>query len=1854
MWRAKLQIEIYRFQDGDGNVILKAVNRKYAQFILHAFRNAGLDVEAGVFLDAENTLRLRCLPEPARTYFQKEQQEHRVDWYRVLMADMKEHLASDRFEDEETMTAAYERLFPKEYWPYFEVMVRYAYRRFYRGITAGTSWQQDFYDMTDGRCLRICRCYDEVCQSLLEQACQREYPHGSFAWLDTSTNDTALQDEQMLALILPGEDERAKEFYQELLRWVQKNKKKYNSILSLQSAFDEQAAILAYDLDFPDFNAVAAKAWLRIFALYQEKQNEEKVHHVHTSKLREQLEHYFNVTDSGIYQPAKTPDSGALPKPIVKKEKEKEEDAMPQTFGQRRYYAVARGKVCGIFLNEEFYQQALGKDEDCVSEIFYSYKEAKRWLREKREELRADRKEAAAGTRVQQSLLDIAPVPQKADGEAALTKKNISSDRHQYLLDILADMPLGSEILPDDRYLPKNRAAMRQETCDFLTHARQQGVAVMARLQYFASQHDDARHSSKQLATAFRKEKQIPASYKLLLQDLFAQLNPSPAGKGEVPAMKKEKENQTDAEEQAFLEQLAADRTYFLTLASDADEAVSQADAMRAYEVSRHCPLRTAADAYLFAASFSLLFAYHGRPQQLPRYMTCMLNRLKTARCMRTHEAIYMYRQDFCYVVVYGLRFCIAPVDPDDAFSPLADLLAQSEKLDVSAFPLRAWQRALACQKVCGNSMVTQNIETALIRLNDFIAQGRISLNERGFQYLWQPDPQFRARAQQLLPYLVCDAADHSVLGWFRCRQEAELFRQVLFICLPAKHCDVLDAADHRVSRPPSYGVYETRGQRHLLMAATLGEDTAQQIRAAFKIQRKNRGYRVILLDQEREAAIEAYYTCFSNDFLHLPGFLDTSRSLYEELYDFVSEQEPRLVSEQSVPVLTEQYRSLLTAADQEDWPQEIEALLTAIVKRVRYERNYKPVPFTPGLAEKEAWRTQARARFFASTDSADAEQDAAGEPNSAAELLDVPAEPARGNSEQLGQIEQTEQTEQAERQDESVSNPALSVFRGIQFDKHIFRHVPAAYQERFRRTFAKRLIKMQKIFSGEARAAGNDFKFVAGRNKRRVFKRRVGDHRLSMVYKDGILTLLALSSHDRQMADIRKLKGKSIGYVYYDTADFLRQLSSWPEQGRKHHLSFGDYLATPTHFVFDDDQKAAMESAKRAENLSVIGNAGAGKSVIGLKWLRQELRQPHHDALYLTMSENLVYTLSFEFEKEQLEDGKVLPSKAEIRTTFDFLRAAVKAIHPEIPETQLLNAAQSYEAFSAFWAEHVDWTQFWHRKDPDFARQTEEMTRLAAWREIHGIIKGAVPEDIDYGRLQKIREALSPAEYQDRLRREKKASRSTVLWETVLYRVYERYQQYLHRHHLFDDNDMARLLLKSTKHHEYPYGAVFVDECQDLTQRELLAIFHLLSGTRHKRMASDRCQMVQPTYFDEGWMRTTSNAYDRAQGHHVEASGLRPRFLHYNYRSSRSIIDFQNYLVRYFRTAGLLTLRQDEMHEITVPPMTMQGMRPVWVAAGEKNRRLLIDELWRKVPQSDLQTIFAFEGARGRQDFPLTEEDAVTDILHCKGMEYPSVLLYDVLSETGGNPAMAWKYFYVGATRGNACLIIYEEDAVPGTKIYEFLEDAVCEGLIDYADDLTGKADYGEMTWLSYLYQGVRENVAENRLETAEHALNFGQYDLALRIYEAEGRDANMIAYCRGRLLESRGAYAAALRAYAGIAADWSDHGRTRRHAPETMMARPDIAGSEFLAAYALTGRAGKDFITAAQQAWRYKYGMGEEQGSKDAANFYEALFEGLRVYPWLQTSLAGWAANAAQRIQSDYRQVHQAVCQWPLHEAE
>ncbi|SHF10071.1 RNase H1/viroplasmin domain-containing protein [Schwartzia succinivorans] len=808
-------------------------------------------------------------------------------------------------------------------------------------------------------------------------------------------------------------------------------------------------------------------------------------------------------------------------------------------------------------------------------------------------------------------------------------------------------------------------------------------------------------------------------------------------------------------------------------------------------------------------------------------------------------------------------------------------------------------------------------------------------------------------------------------------------------------------------------------------------------------------------------------------------------------------------------------------------------------------------------------------------------------------------------------------------------------IFRGVQFDKHVFRGMPPEAQKRFCSTFSERLIKMEQIFRGNSRAAGNDFRLVSPLG-RRVFKRRIGKNRLSMVFRDGILTLLKFSNHDRQMADIRNIHGKAIGYVYYDMEDFLRQMETWPEKDRS--MSFGDYMSTPRHFIFDKDQEAIIESGEKAENLSVIGNAGAGKSVVGLKWLNDQLKKPKHDCLYLTMSENLVYTLEFEFNKGRLADKDA--SRADIRTTFDFLRSSFKSKYPKIAENRLLNAAQSFALFRRFWAEEVDWKQFRNYMDEQSAMQSEEAVLLAAWREIHGILKGAVPKDVDYGSMGKIPEVLSEKAYKERLRQEKKDSVRNIRWVDTLYKTYEKYRDYLRRRQLLDDNDVARMLLQIKPGKSKTYAAVFVDECQDLTQMELLAIFHLLGGVKVKRMSSDRCQMVQPTYFDEGWMRTTANEYDRRLGKKMENAELKPRYLHYNYRSSRSIIDFQNYAVRYLRDNDILTLKQMETEKIIAPPLTPLGVRPIWITPSDENQRTLIEDLWKKLDASELQTIFAFPASAAKKDFPLDDSDAVTDVVSCKGMEYPSVLLYNVLTETRFDSGMAWKYFYVGATRGNRCLLIYEKDAVPGTGTYDFLSNAAEAGLIDRCDNLFAPAKEDGLTWLGYIYQCVSENADENRMETAENALNFGQYELALSIFTQEGKDKNMIAYCRGKVMEKRGDFHQAVESYANLDADWNDRGRTRENSVDGILGHPDIEGAEFLGAYLLSRRGEKDLLTMAKREWTYKY------GSK--AGFYEAFYEALELYPFAAEPFHRWTEKMLEQTENEINKIRQTAAEW------
>lgn len=343
---------------------------------------------------------------------------------------------------------------------------------------------------------------------------------------------------------------------------------------------------------------------------------------------------------------------------------------------------------------------------------------------------------------------------------------------------------------------------------------------------------------------------------------------------------------------------------------------------------------------------------------------------------------------------------------------------------------------------------------------------------------------------------------------------------------------------------------------------------------------------------------------------------------------------------------------------------------------------------------------------------------------------------------------------------------------------------------------------------------------------------------------------------------------------------------------------------------------------------------------------------------------------------------------------------------------------------------------------------------------------------------------------------------------------------------------------------------------------------------------------------------------------------------------------------MQYLRYSDILTLKQAETEEILVPPLTPPGLRPIWIAPGEENRRALIHDLWAKLDASDLQTIFAFGSSPGKADFPRGEIDAATDILSCMGMEYPSVLLYNVLSDTRFNAVMSWKYFYVGATRANHALLIYEKDAVPGSRIYEFLSGAVQAGLLDRCDDFRSHPEGERLTWLGHIYQCVSENAAENRLETAENALDFGQYELALSIYTREGKDPDMIAYCRGKVMENRGDFHQAIESYAALGEDWNDRGRRRQNSVDAMLNHPDIEGAEFLGAYFLSERGESDPVPRAKAAWESKYG--------DTEGFYEAFHDALELYPFASGALHRWTETMIAKLGRETQKIRQSAAGW------
>lgn len=794
----------------------------------------------------------------------------------------------------------------------------------------------------------------------------------------------------------------------------------------------------------------------------------------------------------------------------------------------------------------------------------------------------------------------------------------------------------------------------------------------------------------------------------------------------------------------------------------------------------------------------------------------------------------------------------------------------------------------------------------------------------------------------------------------------------------------------------------------------------------------------------------------------------------------------------------------------------------------------------------------------------------------------------------------------------------------GIQFHKRFFLSMTSEEINHFLISFRGHIYKISEILSGNIQAAGNDVKIVNGSDGLKIIKFRNGNNRILTTYNDGTITLLRNSSHDRQSINIKKIKKNNIGLIYYPLSDFISQINLWLEKDIKPRTEFANTINNPMYYTYDDDQLDIMTQNEHVNNISVVGNAGAGKSIIGINWMLEMASIPSQKFLYLTMSENLVDMLKYRL-------NGVRKNTISIKTTSSFLKDKFQKFYPDIPGICLYNSSKSYQIFCEFWSDKIT-DKFISKaiKNKSItATLKKPEIKLMAWTDIHGIIKGGLPRQMNFQNLKSIPDYLKYNNFVDILRHEQRDRDSN--WYNLLYKIFDVYQIYLKEHNFFDDNDIARKILKYDSNDLENYDNVFIDECQDLTQVELLALFYLLQNSKQTRLASDRCQVVQPTHFSEAWMRTTINQYDEFLGKKVISYHHRPFYLHYNYRSTKSIVDYQNEIIDYFKQQKNIHFKEEEVEYVCVPSFTPQGNKPIWIMGSEKNRHMIMKLFHNHIINGNLQVIVANNQSRSLKYI----NDYIIDVPKCKGMEYSSVLMFNILNDTCFDILQSLRYYYVGATRAYQNLLIYE-DITENSRDSQnaLLKEAYQKGVIDCCRDLNDISPYRGIHWRDYLTDIIESVEDTVKIDEAKSALISGKYQLAYKLFlRDKSVDKSLLSYCKAGIFISKGDNTDALNILYQIPKDWSYHGINRMTGARIMMRINNISKDEYIAAKILSiTNVKSDFMEDLKESFMSCY------GENDINQIYPAIYSSVCKYEYASECFNKWLDIIKERIKGHY----------------
>lgn len=329
-------------------------------------------------------------------------------------------------------------------------------------------------------------------------------------------------------------------------------------------------------------------------------------------------------------------------------------------------------------------------------------------------------------------------------------------------------------------------------------------------------------------------------------------------------------------------------------------------------------------------------------------------------------------------------------------------------------------------------------------------------------------------------------------------------------------------------------------------------------------------------------------------------------------------------------------------------------------------------------------------------------------------------------------------------------------------------------------------------------------------------------------------------------------------------------------------------------------------------------------------------------------------------------------------------------------------------------------------------------------------------------------------------------------------------YQPYLEKHNYYDDNDLARMLIKKiSKGEGKKFDYVIIDEVQDLTEMQIISLTKLVNNYNNILMAGDNSQVINPTFFKSG---RTGLIFRNIHNVTLNTSMQ----LNENFRNSEEIVKVIQRLLEIRQSK--LGKYSDDIEEKYVDLFKDDGLA-FFVKLDEKIMNKEIG-LWIDVPKVAVIVSNEETKTKLKRKFNIIGETNIFTVHEIKGQEFSKIITYNIISDyqkhwdhimdgkvnRGGDLVTEYKYyfnlFYVAITRGRDNIFVYEKNS--NSKIINSIIDIL--QLVDF--NTKGVLDVSDL------------DTKQNTIQQANQYFYNGQYLRAKSMY-LRLNNTHMITLC-------------------------------------------------------------------------------------------------------------------------------------------